>query len=123
MEPRVAGRGGRMTQSSALPLPDFDHLTVGDLTHRIRSLDADALETLLTHERGHADRLPVVQALTARWEEVGTGRPLWGGAPTAPPARAAPPAGQGSPVTPATSGPAMNPPSHGVPTNPAQPRS
>ena len=112
-----------MTQSSTLPLPDFDHLTVGDLTHRIRSLDADALETLLTHERAHAARLPVVQALTARLEEVRNGQPLSGGDPTATSAQAAPPAGQGPAVTPATSGPAMNPPSHGVPTNPAQPRS
>jgi hypothetical protein len=114
-----------MTEPAALPLPDYDHLTVGDLSHRIRSLDADALQTLLTYERDHADRLPVVQVLTTRLEEVRGGEPLSGGTAAAPshPSMAAPAPDTGSVVTPATSGPAMNPPSHGVPTNPAQPRS
>src|SRR4051794_17125550 len=111
-----------MTSSSALPLPDYDHLTVGDLAHRIRSLDAQGLEAVLSYERDHADRLPVVQALTARLGEVRAGEPLSGGDPTAPSAAAAPAPDAGSVVTPATSGPAMNPPSHGDPTNPAQPR-
>jgi hypothetical protein len=111
-----------MTEPAALPLPDYDHLTVGDLTHRIRSLDADALQTLLRYERDHADRLPVVQVLTSRLEEVRDGEPLSSGTAAAPSALAAPGPDAGSVVTPATSGPAMNPPSHGVPTNPAQPR-
>jgi|SRR4051794_21399595 hypothetical protein len=111
-----------MTEPAALPLPDYDHLTVGDLTHRIRSLDADALQTLLRYERDHADRLPVVQVLTTRLEEVRGGESLSSGTAAAPSAVAAPAPDAGSVVTPATSGPAMNPPSHGVPTNPAQPR-
>jgi hypothetical protein len=112
-----------MTEPTALPVPDYDHLTVGDLAHRIRSLDEDALETLLAYEHAHADRLPVVQALSARLEQVRSGASISDGDPSAPSAQAAPPADAGSPVQPATSGPAMNPPSHGVPTNPAQPRS
>src|SRR3954451_21226306 len=115
-----------MTEPAALPLPDYDHLTVGDLTHRIRSLDADALQTLLRYERDHADRLPVVQILTTRLEEVRGGEPLSSGtaaAPSHPTVAAAAAPDAGSAVNPATSGPAMNPPSHGVPTNPAQPRS
>jgi hypothetical protein len=122
MERGAAGRRAAMTHS-ALPLPDYDHLTVGDLAHRIRSLVADALEALLRYEREHADRLPVVQALTARLDEVRRGEALSGGNAGAPSAQAAPAPDAGSPVTPVTSGPAMNPPSQGVPTNPAQPRS
>jgi hypothetical protein len=112
-----------MTERAALPLADYDHLAVGDLAHRIRSLDAPDLETLLGYERDHAHRLPVVQALQARLEEVRAGAPTSDGDPSAPSALAAPPADAGSPVRPATSGPVINPPSHGDPTNPAQPRS
>ncbi len=111
------------TDSSALPLVDYDHLPLGDLVHRIRSLDASQLEALLGHERGHADRLPVVQALQARLDQVRSGARLSDGDPSAPSAQAAPPPNAGSPVQPATSGPVINPPSHGDPTNPAQPRS
>ncbi|HYJ74674.1 MAG TPA: hypothetical protein VEV65_03700 [Kineosporiaceae bacterium] len=110
-----------MTEPAALPIPDYDHLPVGDLGHRIRSLDADALETLLGYEREHADRLPVVQVLSTRLDQVRAGEPLSDGSPAATSA-AAPAPDAGSPIGPATSGPTINPPSHGVPTNPAQPR-
>jgi hypothetical protein len=111
------------TDRGALPLADYDHLQLGDLVHRIRSLDASQLETLLGHERQHADRLPVVQALQVRLDQVRSGADLSGGDPSAPSALAAPAPDAGSPVQPATSGPVINPPSHGDPTNPAQPRS
>jgi hypothetical protein len=107
----------------ALPLADYDGLTLGDLGHRIRSLDASGLETLLGYEREHGNRLPVVQALQTRLDEVRAGAATSGGDPSAPSAQAAPAPAGGSPVQPATSGPAMNPPSQGVPTNPVQPRS
>src|SRR3954454_14618845 len=111
-----------MTEPAALPLADYDHLAVGDLAHRIRSLDAPDLEALLGYEREHAHRLPVVQALQARLEEVRGGAPTSDGAPPPRSPQAAPPAAAGSPVQPATSGPVINPPSHGDPTNSAQPR-
>jgi hypothetical protein len=131
MDRAGAGNGAGMSEPATgpsidagpLPLADFDHLPVGDLAHRIRSLGAAQLETLLRHEREHGDRLPVVQALQARLDQVRAGAELSDGDPSAPSALAAPPADGGSPVQPATSGPAMNPPSHGDPTNPAQPRS
>jgi hypothetical protein len=122
MDGSRTGTGCGMTEPTALPVADYDHLTVGDLAHRIRSLDADALETLLAYEREHGDRLPVVQALSARLEQVRSGAPRSDGDPSAPSPQAPPPADTGSPVQPATSGPTINPPSHGVPTNPAQPR-
>ena len=139
MDARTAGIGAGMTEpttgpsispsidppidKASLPLADFDHLPVGDLVHRIRSLDASQLETLLQHEREHGDRLPVVQALRARLDQVRGGAALSDGDPSASSALAPPPAAGGSPVQPATSGPVINPPSHGDPTNPAQPRS
>ena len=122
-EPTTGPSIGPSIERGSLPLADFDHLPVGDLVHRIRSLDASQLETLLRHEREHGDRLPVVQALQARLDQVRAGAELSDGDPWSPSALAAPPADGGSPVQPATSGPAMNPPSHGDPTNPAQPRS
>jgi hypothetical protein len=123
MDPRRPGNGAGMTEPTTLPLADYDHLPLGDLMHRIRSLDASQLETLLGHEREHADRLPVVQALQARLDQVRSGARLSDGDPSAPSAQAAPAPDAGSPVQPATGGPVINPPSHGDPTNPAQPRS
>jgi hypothetical protein len=112
-----------MTDHDALPLPDYDHLPVGSLTSRIRTLDADGLQTVLSYEQEHANRVQVVQAMTHRLDELKAGAQPSGGAPDAAQPEHAPAASGGSPVSEATTGPAMNPPSHGDPTNPAQPRS
>jgi hypothetical protein len=105
-----------------LPLPDYDHLPVGSLEGRIRSLDADGLEALLSYERAHGDRLPVVLLLERRLEAVRGGAEPSGGSPTAatPEVQHAPaPASNASPQT---EGPPINPPSQGDPTNPAAPK-
>jgi len=106
-----------------LPLPDYDHLPVGSLEGRVRTLGAGGVEALLAYERTHGNRIAVVQLLERRLEQLAAGAAPSGGSPTAttPEAEHAPQAG--SPVTPATQGPPVNPPSQGVPTNPAQPRS
>jgi hypothetical protein len=105
-----------------LPLPDYDHLTLGELPTRIGGLDAEALRQLLAYEREHGDRLPVVQVLEHRLAAVESGAGLTGGHPgVSPPASQESPAG-GSKVGPQTGGPPVNPPSRGDPTNPAQPR-
>lgn len=105
-----------------LPLPDYDHLPIGSLEGRIRSLDADQLQLLLTYEESHGNRLPVTQVLRARLDSVRGGAELSDGSPGArrPEAEAAPV--EASAVGPETTGPPVNPPSHGDPTNPAQPR-
>ena len=105
-----------------LPLPDYDHLPVGSLQSRIRSLDAAALEALVAYERSHGDRLPVLQVLENRLSAVQQGAELSDGSPVAatPEVEHAPE--PGSAASPQTEGPAVNPPSQGVPTNPAQPR-
>jgi hypothetical protein len=106
----------------ALPLPDFDHLPLASLIQRIRTLDAEALDTLLRYEREHADRLPVTEAMQARLGELSAGAEPSGGSPLG----VAPEKVDGPPVPRQTSmtsnAPAQNPPSHGDPTNPAQPR-
>lgn len=105
-----------------LPIPDFDHLQVGDLATRIRSLDADQVGELIQYELQHAARVPVLQVLGVRRDQLAAGAPQTDGDPAAfdP---LAPPAPSSVPeVGPATAGPKINPPSQGDPTNPAQPR-
>ena len=104
-----------------LPIPGYDELAPGDLSARLSSLDAEAIDTLIAHEREHAGRPAILQMLEHRLgqlesgAEPGTGDPTVGGADagSAPAPEAA---------SPQTQGPPQNPPSQGVPTNPAQPR-
>ncbi|MCU1604877.1 MAG: uncharacterized protein JWP46_1342 [Modestobacter sp.] len=111
-----------MTERDDLPLPDYDHLPVGSLTSRIRTLDAEGVQAVLGYETTHANRVQVVEALTHRLDALRAGAQPSGGAADASQPEAAPPPAGGSAVSQATSGPPMNPPSHGDPTNPAQPR-
>ena len=106
-----------------LPVPDFDHLSLGDLTHRVRTLEPEDLTLLISHEESHGARTPVLQVLRARLRQLDSGAQPSGGRPDGPAVDAPPPPAAGSQVSPATSGPTMNPPSHGDPTNPTQPRS
>ncbi len=111
-----------------LPLPDYDHMTLGSLRGRLRTLSVEQLVQLRTYEKAHADRLPVVTMLDNRIAKLAAdpaaapaGRPS---TEPAPEQRAAAGAGAaGSKVSPATTGPVINPPSQGDPTNPTQPRS
>jgi hypothetical protein len=106
-----------------LPLPDYDHLPIGGLTTRIRTLDAAGVETLLAYERAHGDRAPVVTVLENRLTALREGAQPSGGDPAADFAAEAPQhAAGGSKVSETTAGPPINPPSQGDPTNPAQPR-
>jgi hypothetical protein len=106
-----------------LPLPDYDHLPVGSLGDRIRSLDADQVGQLLAYEEAHGNRLPVTEVLRHRLDGLREGAARSDGDPMA--ATPESPLGEpgGSVASPATEGPPVNPPSHGDPTNPAQPRS
>ena len=75
--------GGESLHHDELPLPDYDHLPLGSLEGRIRSLDADGLTALLDYERAHGDRLPVTQLLERRLEAVRGGAELSEGSPLA----------------------------------------
>ncbi|AQS71127.1 hypothetical protein [Streptomyces pactum] len=106
---------------NTLPLPDYDHLPIGGLESRIRSLGAEEVEELLAYERSHADRLPATQVLAARLEQLESGAEPSSGDPDA----VRPEQGQGrtgSPVSPATSPEPFSPPPHGTPDQPGKPK-
>jgi hypothetical protein len=109
-----------MTDRDTLPLEDYDHLPVGSLISRIRTLDSAGLQTLLDYEKGHANRIQVVSAMQNRLSGLRDGAQPSGGDPAATGADAPPPAEGGSKASEATSGPPVNPPSQGDPTNPAR---
>ncbi len=111
-----------MTSNDDLPIKDYDHLQVGGLTSRIRSLGAEDLQTLISYERSHGNRFQVVTIMENRLSSLKAGARPSGGDPAAAGADAPAPAAGESKVSEATSGPATNPPSHRDPTNPAQPR-
>ncbi|ORV91040.1 hypothetical protein [Mycolicibacterium iranicum] len=101
-----------MTESSDLPLTDYDQLTLGDLRHRVRSLDAEQLDAVLTYEAGHAARVPVLEVLEARARELDSGATPSPGDP-----RRAPgvePTPGGSPVQESTAAETNTPLRHGV---------
>ena len=111
------------TDRDALPIPEFDHLPIGSLETRIRSLDQSGLERLIVHETKHADRVAVMNILRHRLKALHAGaKPTAGGADPGTMPEVASGTGAGAKASPQTSGPPINPPSQGVPTNPAQPR-
>ena len=58
--------GGEVLAHEDLPLPDYDHLTLGSLRGRMRSLDLPQLVQIRDYEKAHADRLPIVTMLDNR---------------------------------------------------------
>ncbi|QOV33685.1 hypothetical protein IM697_26200 [Streptomyces ferrugineus] len=106
---------------STLPLPDYDHLPIGGLESRVRSLSAGEVEELLAYERAHADRLPVTELLATRLEQLESGAEPTSGDPGA----LRPESGArraGSPVSPATSPEPFSPPPHGTPDQRGKPK-
>ncbi|SFT46984.1 hypothetical protein SAMN04487904_102314 [Actinopolyspora lacussalsi subsp. righensis] len=59
--------------TAQLPIPDYDEMPLSTLGHRIRSLTEDELNTLLEYERTHAARVPVIEQLTGRLNELRQG--------------------------------------------------
>ncbi|MFI5673463.1 hypothetical protein [Streptomyces cellulosae] len=112
-----------MTDSgrTTLPLPDYDHLPIGGLESRVRSLTASEVEELLAYERTHADRLPVTELLTARLEQLEAGAEPTSGDPGALRPEQGGHSG-GSPVSPATSPQPFSPPPHGTPDQRGKPK-
>jgi hypothetical protein len=100
---------------NSLPLEDYDHVPLGDLTSRVRSLDADGISALIVYEREHAKRTPVLTMLEARLTALREGAEPSGGAPTAQGQPGQTPPHKEPAVSPATSGPKLNPPPHGKP--------
>jgi hypothetical protein len=81
-----------ITDHAELPLPDYDHLTLGSLRGRIRSLDMKQLVQLRDYEKSKADRLPVVTMLDNRIAKLANGESApTGSTPEEPSAKAATP--------------------------------
>jgi hypothetical protein len=126
----VAAAAGDVLDHDELPLPDFDHMTVGQLRGRLRTLDLLSLVQLREYEEAHANRIQIVAMLNNRiakvqataTEDTDSGSPQTtsAGAPDATATATATAAD--SRVTPATAGPPVDPPAHGGLTNPGQPR-
>jgi hypothetical protein len=72
---RIAGNVGAplITDQSELPLADYDHMTLGSLRGRLRSLDMQQLVQLRDYEKSKADRLPVITMLDNRIAKLSNG--------------------------------------------------
>jgi hypothetical protein len=97
-----------ITAHAELPLADYDHMTLGSLRGRIRSLTVPELVQVRDYEKSHAHRLPVVTLLDNRIAKLATdaaATPSPGaGAPVVTPS-AAPKAKAAKRSTPATKAP------------------
>jgi hypothetical protein len=61
-----------LTAPDELPLADYDHMTLGSLRGRLRSLSVEQLVQVRDYEKGHANRLPVVTLLDHRIAKLAT---------------------------------------------------
>jgi hypothetical protein len=98
-----------------LPLPDYDHMTLGSLRGRLRSLTVEQLVQVRTYEKAHADRLPVVTMLDNRIAKLATdsGGTQPSGVPSERPAPGQRASRGGSKVS--QSGPSPTSPPDGIP--------
>ena len=104
--------GSTVVDHDELPLPDYDHLTLGAVRGRMRSLDLPQLLRLRDYEKAKANRLPVVTMLDNRIAKLASDptAPLSGGDVSGPSDKASSPKSPAkggrkgsSKVTPATS--------------------
>lgn len=83
----VTGGGATpLPKHDELPLPDYDHMTLGSLRGRLRSLDLEQLVVLRDYEKAKADRLPVVTMLDNRIAKLASNGDQPSGEPVAAPA-------------------------------------
>ena len=61
------------SSAAALPLPDYDRLSLEDLTARIQCLTAHELHQLLGYEWVHERREAFIELLTTRVKELASG--------------------------------------------------
>jgi hypothetical protein len=60
-------------ESAALPLPNYDELSLASLRARLRNLTADQLAELIEYEKGHADRADVITMFERRITKLALG--------------------------------------------------
>jgi hypothetical protein len=61
-----AAAGAELTMASALPVPDYDGLSMPSLRARLRYLNAGQLRDLVAYERAHAGRAGIVAMFERR---------------------------------------------------------
>jgi hypothetical protein len=61
--------------ASALPLANYDELSVASLRARLRNLSNDDLTQLMTHEKAHQDRPEVIKMFQNRLLKMTSGLP------------------------------------------------
>jgi hypothetical protein len=62
----AAGRGVTEASAPALPVPNYDELSLPSLRARLRYLDAGQLQILVQYERSHAGRAEIVTMFERR---------------------------------------------------------
>jgi hypothetical protein len=61
------------TDAAALPLPNYDELTIASLRARLRNLSAEQLTELIGYEREHANREDVISMFERRITKLNLG--------------------------------------------------
>ena len=59
--------------AAALPLPNYDELSLASLRARLRNLTADQLTVLISYEKSHADRADVISMFERRIAKLAEG--------------------------------------------------
>jgi hypothetical protein len=60
-------------EAAALPLPNYDELSIASLRARLRNLSADQLTVLISYEKSHADRAEVITMFERRITKLALG--------------------------------------------------
>jgi hypothetical protein len=74
-------------QHDDLPLADYDHMTLGSLRSRLRTLTLEQLVQLRDYEKSKGDRLPVITMFDNRIAKLATGEAKPSGGSTTAPAQ------------------------------------
>jgi hypothetical protein len=60
-------------ESAALPLPNYDELSIASLRARLRTLTPEQLAELIDYEKGHANRADVISMFERRISKLALG--------------------------------------------------
>jgi cytoskeletal protein RodZ len=71
--PVTAAAAPASEAAAALPLPNYDELSVASLRARLRNLSADQLTVLISYETSHADRADVITMFERRITKLALG--------------------------------------------------
>src|SRR5699024_12605498 len=94
-EPLIEQNAEEGSQMSDVQPPnaDYEELPISTLQHRVRSLDAKQMRTLIAYEESHADRTGVLEILKNRLQQLEEGAQPSEGDQSFQPATPGPPEG------------------------------